>query len=685
MSVLCPKLTLSLLISSALLPLTSQAADFTIGDGETVMPQTLSANETGIVEVGGVIDGATRAIDATGDHIVIKNSGTIKVGDDYGIHADGDDVTITNSGTLTVTDEYGIYSTGDDATITNSGTITADNLGIYSALTSTNAVITNSGTVTVGDNKGIRSVGTNAVITNSGTVTVGGNSGISSFGANAVITNSGAITVGGNYGISSFGANAVITNSGTVDATNNYGIYSAGTNAVITNSGAITAVNEGIFLIGPNSVITNSGTITAATDAIYSSGADAVINNSGSIRATDAGGIAVGGLTNDVTLNLLAGSQIIGGIDLGGNGGDNDTVNVYGGSLSANLTFTNVENINLIGVNGVLNGNTVVTVEPTAQATNSVSLSDFTSSVHNVVNQRINIKPTFKPVQVAALTLSPEMLFQEHTPVAWAQVFGGNASYDAQGETMAYGSNHVGFSAGYEWDIKQTRFGLLGGVAHASADSDVTSFKSESTSYYLGGYGLFYLGSVNLSTSLMAGYADNDNDRMVIDNLNGVEVAHADFDSVFLSPSVTLSSAYILADNLEFRPSASINYSMAWVDSYQEKGTTSSNLKVDDRTLRVLTARAQLAAAYKFNSYSELEFRVGLSSRHSNDDDTDASIGGNSFSYSNAGDENVDGRFAGVNLRIADQNNLTLAVDMEFGGNSDEDYVNGHISLACNF
>ena len=93
----------------------------------------------------------------------------------------------------------------------------------------------------------------------------------------------------------------------------------------------------------------------------------------------------------------------------------------------------------------------------------------------------------------------------------------------------------------------------------------------------------------------------------------------------------------------------------------------------------------QLAAAYQLDERSELEFRVGVTLRNSNDDDTDVSIAGNRFSYANAGDENVSGRFAGLNLRVANQDNLTLMVDVEFGGNSDEDYVNGEISLDYQF
>ncbi|MFT6909594.1 MAG: hypothetical protein ACJAS1_006317, partial [Oleiphilaceae bacterium] len=36
---------------------------------------------------------------------------------------------------------------------------------------------------------------------------------------------------------------------------------------------------------------------------------------------------------------------------------------------------------------------------------------------------------------------------------------------------------------------------------------------------------------------------------------------------------------------------------------------------------------------------------------------------------------------AGASIRVVDENNLTLVADMEFGGNSDEDYAAGSVSL----
>ena len=334
---------------------------------------------------------------------------------------------------------------------------------------------------------------------------------------------------------------------------------------------------------------------------------------------------------------------------------------------------------------GFVNGNTVVTVDPTVEAARSSALSGITSSIHNTLIQRALHKKPVKPIQLVAATLSPDMFIQQRAPIAWAQSFGGSANRDAEGEALAYVSTHVGLTLGYEWYTDQTRTGLFGGVVHSKTNTETASSQTDADSYYVGGYSLFDIGSVTFSTSILAGYADNNNERLVIDNVEGLEVAKSDFSSVFISPSLSLSSAYTLTDNIELRPSATISYSMAWLDSYQEQGTTKSNLMVDNRTLRVLTTRAQLAAAYQLNNNSVIEFRMGISSRHSNDDDTQVSLTGNQFSYVNTGDENVNNRFAGINLRMTDKDNLALLVDVEFSDSGKENYLNGQISLEYSF
>ncbi|PHS32079.1 MAG: hypothetical protein COA95_04050 [Methylophaga sp.] len=686
----------------------------------------VNISNSGSISTAGVF---SRGIWSQGTNATLNNSASITTlgNSAAGIYFQEADATISNSGSVLTagSNAYGIYSFGTDATISNSGSVsTAGNFAYGIFVEDVKATLSNSGSVlTTGNNSsGIYSPGDKVTLSNSGSISTAGTDsyGIWSQGADATISNSGTISTiaDDSYGIHSTNINAIINNSGTLSTTGDraIGIWVSSDNATINNSGTISTVGQnslgifssdekaiinnngiisttgldgrGIASRGTNAIINNSGTIsTTGTDAhaLEAVGNNAVVNNRGLISATGAGALAISGDSSDSTLNLFSGSQIIGEIDLGDNGGDNDTVNIYAGSQSANLTLINVENINLFGVAGVVSGDTVITVDPTGESTRSVALAGLTSSIHNTVSQRMAHTAPFKPVQVASLTLSPGMLFQERAPVAWAQAFGGNASYDAQSDAMAYGIDHIGFTLGYEWDIDTIRMGVLGGVVHAKTKIDIASFKTQSDSYYVGAYGNFNFDSFKITTSLLGGYATHDNNRVVIDNLNGSEVAKSDMDSFFLSPSITLSSAYTIADRLEFRPSASINYSMEWLDSYREKGTTNSNLKVDDRTLKVLTAKAQIAFAYQFDQQSELEFRVGVTSRNSDDDDTDVTIAGNSFSYANAGDENVSGRFAGLNLRVANQDSLTLTVDVEFGGNSDEDYVNGEISLDYQF
>ena len=679
-----------------------------------------SGSDSNIVNTGNITSAAT-GVRASGDNANITNTGSIStIGNDArGIEA-GDRTTISNSGTITTLGAraWAIYAKRD-ATISNSGTITShgdDAYGIYTD--GEGNIITNNGSIsTVGERAhGLYAESADSILINSGSVTTSGLNahGIYAEDDDSTITNSGSILTNGvdAYGIFSKGENTTIINSGNISTTGEtegFGIYSTGEGAIITNSGSISTigiVSGGIYSTGNTDVINNSGSISTGgerahgiwssamitnsgsivttgvgADGLRSTGADATtINNSGLISATGTDSFAVLGFNNKITLNLLPSSQIIGRIDLGNDGRDNDTANVYVGGVSANLTFENTENINLFGT-GVVSGDTVITVDATGESTRGVALASMTSSIHNVIGQRMAQTTPLEPVQVAALTLSPGMYFEEHKPVAWAQVFGGTFDRDAEGSALAYDHDHVGINFGYEWDVNQNRIGLMGGVVSTETQTQVSSFSSDANNYYIGAYGNRKVNGFNITGSLLAGYGDHDNDRLVVDNINGFEVARSDFDSFFISPSVTIASAYKLDDRLEIRPSANIAYSMAWLDDYTETGTTNSNLTIDERKAKALTAKVQLAAAYALSQSSEFEFRVGMNSRHTDDEDTNVSIAGSQFKFANAGDENVSGGFAGANLRVVDDNNLTLVADIEFGGNSDEDYAAGHIGL----
>jgi len=475
--------------------------------------------------------------------------------------------------------------------------------------------------------------------------------GILSAGANTSITNSGTIATSGDSakGIFLFsGANTSITNSGTITTSGVFadGIASGGANTSITNSGRIQVTGTGS--IGVNML-----------------GADATLNNGGLISAIgNATQAIVSGTGNDI-LNLLSGSQIIGTIDLGGG---TDVVNISGASTSSTLSILNAEVINFQnGVAGLQVGNVVAVVDPTGQSINSAVLSSLTTGIHGVINQRMAHTKPLKPVQLASLELTPGMLFQERAPQVWGKLFGAHHSRDAEGQVLAYDHNYYGFTGGYERDYNKFRVGIMGGIALARIETDITSIDTDTDSFFAGGYGHFNFGSVNLTTTLIGGYEDHDNDRLVLDNITGFETAKADFDSFFLSPSVTLSAAYDMGNQFEIRPSAMVAYTVAWYDDYSETGTTRSNLSIDDRTVQAFTGRMQLAAAYSLDESREFELRAGLTSRHTNDDNVDANLAGTNFTYAATSDDNVLGAYVGANLRIAVQDRANLLFDIEYG------------------
>lgn len=522
---------------------------------------------------------------------------------------------------------------------------------------------------------GIESTGTDVTITNNGAITTMGNNadGIRSTGTDATITNNGAITTTGDFsaGIISGGADAVIINSGAITTTGSVaiGINAAGADAVIINSGSI-------HVSGSNANGVN-------LDDFF--GTSNTLNNSGSIIATGAATRAIIGGGGSNTLNLLTGSRIIGEINLAGG---NDTVNVLGLPLgSAQMTFTNAENITLAaGLPGVVVGNVVTTVDPTGQSVQGVALSNFTSAFHSVISQRMVQTAALAPIQLASLELSPGMLFQEREPIVWGEMFGSHRTRGTDGNVLSHTHDYKGFTGGYERDYNKARLGMMAGFANASVSTDSDSINTDTDSFFAGVYGHWYFDKVNVTTALAGGVESHDNDRTVVDNLNGIETARSDFSSVFFSPSVTLSSAYTLNEMFEFRPSATLTYNVAWYEDYAETGTTRSNLFIDDRTSQSLHGRVQLAVAMALNDISEFELRTGFTTRHTDDDDVNANLAGTNFSYASASDDSVQGGFVGGNLRFNATDRLDVLADVAYHrASGDEEDISARLRFEYRF
>ncbi len=732
------------IIAGCMLTTSTKAASFVIVDGQVVTTgQTLNDNETGEIKSGGQLNtGNFVGINAPGDDVSINNSGMLSTtGDDAnGIFSSGDNTSMNNSGLLSTTgdDANGIWSSGDNASITNSGTISMIGFnarGIYAR--GDGITINNSGTLsTTGEsasginipvvlsNGAIFARGANISINNSGAISTLGLevSSIYLDGANASINNSGTLsTTGGSaHGIKLVmdSDDAAINNNGTISTTGLGAdcIHSRGDDASINNRGTLSTKgysSQGITSWGDNVGIKNSGTLSTTgggADGIFSGGSNACINNSGSIQVTGmnskgiwsigADGVmtisgnvfATGNATqaivgdNNQTLNLLPGYRIIGSIDLGPG---SNTVNISGGKTSSStLTIGNPGTINLLGgVPIVRNGNVVAVVDPTTQTANRAALSLTMDSIHQAVNQQLMSTPPSKPVQVAASQLLPGMLHQDPRPYVWGHLFGGYREREDDENAIAYEHDMYGLVCGYENTIGRHRVGVFAGVAQSDIETDIDSIEIDTDRLFIGAYGQHIMGNWVLNGSVIVGYGDHDTDRTVLDNLSGFETARSDYDSVSISPSLTLIRTYECKSGIELRPSVQLAYTYAYFDDYREKGTTRSNLRVDSRDVNIVSGRLQLAGSYALTSgRGEVELRGGMKMRHYGNNSVHVDLNGSQLSYKTAGDNNVLGGYFGANVRYQIKDRLDLVGNAEYGQASGEERsISGYLGLTFSF
>ena len=603
------------------------AASFTIDSGETVTAtQTLSVDgDTGLIISGGIIDtsgtNGRRAVSVAADNVDVTNNGSISCKrsvDCISINGNRTNVTVINNGSITASGTQG------DGVAQNNGS--------------------------------------NFIFINNGTISTSGTAGetVINFGDNGSITNNGTLTT--------TGAVQNVFTEGDGDQVTNNGIITASAN----NASAIVVGFNGGSGIG--STITNNNTIrvtgSGSTGILMVNASGTTINNSGLISAEQSATAAIDGSNNSETLNLLSGSQIIGTIDLDDG---TDTVNISGANNSSTLTLTDTEVIRLVNDNGLIVGTVATVVDPTGQSISSAVLSNTTLAIHNNVNQRLAHHKPLKPIQITTLELSSGMVFQERAPQIWGSAIGVRRTRGREGIALGYDHNYVGFTGGYELSFRKARMGLLGGFVKSrvktrgDAFGRLRSIDTDSDGFFAGAYSQYFLGKINLTTTLMAGYEDHNNDRAVVDNLNGFETAQADFGSFFVSPSFTLSSAYILNKNFELRPAATLAYSGGWYEDYAESGTTRSDLVVDDRDTHSLTGQLQLATAYTPYENSELELRMGAKVRYTDDSDISLSLAGTDFRVPNASDNSVYGCYIGMNLRIAFIDKINLIANLEQG------------------
>jgi len=479
--------------------------------------------------------------------------------------------------------------------------------------------------------------------------------------------------------------------------------------------GSLEVANNIEFGGGADKMTLYSGSEVTAGSIDFSGGADTMTLNTGS--TVTASRIDFG--DGDDKMTLYSGSNIAGDIYFG-KGDDWATINqgadITGSSfdfgegydtleiVDANVTITpNYKNIGssepeeenriesepepenkIVDASSLLlptDDGTIMTLSKTGQAAKGPVLSSLCTGLHGVVNKRLT---HFKPAQIklAATRITPGMLKTPKQPQAWGDVFRSYRKRDDESGVPGYDHEFKGFTGGLERSINRLRIGLLGGYSHAVTEADNKTFQTKSNSYFGGAYGQYDFGRIKLAASLIGGYEDHDNDRYLTDNLFGAETARADFGSIFLSPSVTVSADFTVAHRLLLRPSATVVYSAGWYDDYHEHGTTQSNLLMDSRTIQTLNPQLQMAAVYTFSDWCELELNAGGTARYMDTGTVNGNVsGGSDFRFTTSGDDNVYGAQVGGYLSADVTDRLELYINAQFtdatGGETQDFFMAG--------
>jgi hypothetical protein len=587
----------------------------------------------------GTNSGVTFSVTTGGGNATATNSGS-----SAGLAAqtiNGGNAIATNSGSNT--GGIGVATNnGGDAVLTNSGT----NTGGIAATTVNggNAVATNSGSNTGGITVETFAGG-NATATNSGSNT-GGVTVETFAGGNVSATNSGS-NAGGFFVQANAGGNATGINTGNNTGGFNISIAGAPGNAVGINSGSNsgtfivdtisgnalginTGINTGAFTVftnaNGNAVAVNSGTITAGTLTLAAAGVGntETLTNSGTV--SNFGGTAIAFFGGPDTLNLLAGSNITGAINLIG---ANDTVNFLSGNH--NLTFNTLAGATVNGPDPfVVSGNRAAAIDPTPFGLADKNLMDFTRGVSGMLDSigggaapsgpissafapsergtfAARVEDTFASIPALAYANDNAMVFKAPSIVAsdgravWARGFGGERTQDGDGGALVGArTTFLGGAVGFDLLARpDLRLGLFagGGESRMSLDTNL-GFTHTDTAFggLYGRWGFASFGRASfLDFALHGGGSGNSMSRTVNNNLiaGGIEIATASYNSSYISPELKYGIDVPLWAQYTLTPSVRVRYVAGFFGGYTEAGTTAP-LTVNSRTIQDLEERGEL-------------------------------------------------------------------------------------------
>jgi hypothetical protein len=616
-------------------PALANAANFTITSGNTVGAQTIGAGagETGTIDEGGTIStNAASAATSTSVGGTLINRGTITTtgaSNSHGMVSNAANNTVQNYGSITTNTNIsnGMRSTATNTTMDNYGTIIANGPGMRTS--STDNTLTNYGSiVTSGTNsEGIAAAGDDNTIINNGTITVTtlNSDGLGSDGGTDGNTfiNNGTINVSGTgtSGIANFSTNATVTNNGTINATGN-------TNIAIYNNANATVI------LGANSKTNGSIDFNGGTNQLQ----------------YDVSGAARGGSIARVT------------------GGVNGTV-----TTSVIGTASLAE-----GAQVVQSGDDVAVVTADNFAGTQQAISQTVNYTNDIINQRQQMALLGKNTGISSDTqvATDTSAFNDASPaagwgmkqqhVAWAEGFGSyqeRADHDDMAESQAVsggvltGVDMAPNDAGY-------KTGAYIGVFAGNVEMGANNFREiDNTGFLAGGYVGKEYGKYYVNGQLAAGFSNNDSDRQI-----GGTTASADYNSYFVSPSVTVMRPYA-ATGVTLVPSVTVRYTGQHDAGYSETGSVANQI-VDSRFINTLGTRAVVEAHIEPTQFEggvlTPVLRAGVEGATTlGGGDADVTVLGSNLTFDPQGSDNVVDGILGANVAYDINSNVNIYADAE--------------------